>query len=213
MTKERKRKIGEWIIAIYSGLGILFLVAGLVAALETHELGSAEVASWVQAIGSVGAIVVAILVFKGQKDEEREREARSLRNSIRALEAEIAAHCIGVAEISASIKRCMEREEMNAFVETKVSFPIYASCASALGSVSDRNVQAAIINQYRWIEVFYDMVNHLGDIQRNHAVNPHPVADMVGMQLAAVHQGKIIAGSECLAICHRYLESFSNQKT
>lgn len=78
MTKKSAR---EWLATIIIGIFSLFLIAGLIAALECHGLASSEAAGWIQAIGSVGAIVGSIWVMAEQhrRDEKRRTDEAKLK--------------------------------------------------------------------------------------------------------------------------------------
>ena len=122
MSKETKRKIGEWIIAIYTAIGIIFLFTGLAVSLTTNELGSAEVASWVQAIGTVAAIAVAILVTQQQaKSERRLEQARRNLDKIHRFES-VRAVMAAVYSVTSTIKEEISRADFLDVIEGSLTY-------------------------------------------------------------------------------------------
>ncbi|MBA6058121.1 hypothetical protein [Pseudomonas juntendi] len=85
------------------GCALVFL-AGL--AIRTYQLGSDEIAAWVQAIGSVAAIVAATLIAGSQARREQERSDRADAVALEAL--------IVLAERSVhAVKRLHEKQRPN----------------------------------------------------------------------------------------------------
>ncbi len=85
------------------GFALIFL-AGL--AIRTYKLGSDEIAAWVQAIGSIAAIVAATLIAGSQA---RREQARADRADAVALEALI----VLAERASYAVKRLHERHRPN----------------------------------------------------------------------------------------------------
>ena len=85
MTKKSAR---EWLAAILLCILGTFMVGGLIAALEHHGYASSEAAGWIQAIGSVFAVFIAIYIMR---EQERSRKIESLTAARIALAAMIPA--------------------------------------------------------------------------------------------------------------------------
>lgn len=64
--KWTKRYIAEWLFVFLAFSIVMFLAGGLVSALEENGLGSSEAAGWIQAIGTVVAIIAAFLIAEHQ---------------------------------------------------------------------------------------------------------------------------------------------------
>ena len=68
-----KRKLAEWIFACWFAAFLLFLVGGLIAALEKHGLDSAEAASWMQAVGTFAAVAAGGMIAGWQISEAKKQ--------------------------------------------------------------------------------------------------------------------------------------------
>lgn len=87
---EQKRTLHAavtMVVLIVVGIGLL----AFISLISISPLWSTQGAAWVQAIGSIGAIVAAIKIMKRQNEEARklaiETDARALSRRLAALEA------------------------------------------------------------------------------------------------------------------------------
>jgi hypothetical protein len=115
---------------------------------------SEVVAAWVQAIGSLGAIWVAVWLFYAQHEKAIERakieEESGIRNLLRSLQDEI----LVIAETfeKRNGKLLMEGKDGEAFLLilpfVDKPFPIYQSSIAHLGKIHNENLRRLIIDGY-----------------------------------------------------------------
>jgi hypothetical protein len=71
----KKLSIWHWSLLIVVALFVGLLTVGLIKAVKEKGAGSGEAASWMQAIGSIGAIAAAFVVAASQRRADRNLEA------------------------------------------------------------------------------------------------------------------------------------------
>lgn len=141
MTKKSAR---EWLAAVLICIFGTFMIGGLVAALEVHGYASSEAAGWVQAVGSVAAIAVAIFLAKEQSDNVFRSE---LRNRLEAVNGLFLATSWAVEHINDAIQnaeghglhgvstfRAATLKDSRSHVES------YSRCADQLACISAINL-------------------------------------------------------------------------
>lgn len=80
--------IWHWLLAIGGGSVVFLLCYGFISAVGQKGIGSGEAASWLQAIGSILAIVAAFAISTRQHNAERALDVQRQRlNDIRRLKA------------------------------------------------------------------------------------------------------------------------------
>jgi hypothetical protein len=127
-----------------AGTMLVFVVAGiglcaLVKLISLSPLWSTEGAAWVQAIGSIGAIIAAIVIMKYQSEEARklaiETDARALSRRLAALEAlidqgylmaqSVEKHASGIRSFYDYFFTLVRPEEIEAIIQSLKSIPLY----------------------------------------------------------------------------------------
>lgn len=149
-----KKKIAEWVAAVIAGIFVIFLIGGLVVALECHGYGSSEAAGWMQAIGAIAAILAAIWVSYDQHRKtlirEQDKERRDLDGMIRSLRSEVEILWSGIGERIGSVlkKSDVGSPLMLHFPVAENPFKIYDSCAGRIGAVEDDELRKLVLVAY-----------------------------------------------------------------
>lgn len=111
-------------------------------------------AAWVQAVGSIGAILVAVWVSHHQHEKQRERERDHEREEVRrmlcCLRGELEA---AVASVERNVgKHMLPNPSSTAFNMTyplgENSFPIFHAFVPKLGLISDPQLREEVIGTY-----------------------------------------------------------------
>jgi hypothetical protein len=140
--------------------------------------------SWVQAVGSVGAILVAVWVMRRQNDDALSREISSSRsetaNVLRALAVELQTHLDFVAQ--------MQDVELKAIMPThQWHFYIYRACAGSIGKIDDDELRGNIVQLYGAIDTLYQRNNRRTEALIKLRAEPdHPIYKSDAL---ALHEG------------------------
>lgn len=144
----------EWLMLTLGVMLLIFLCYGLAAAIDGYGVASSEAAGWVQAIGSIAAIGVAIWVSHRQHEKEKERSSEDdkieLVNMLRSIRDEIS---VVTEEFAAnSGKQLFEGAEGTAYM-FKVplgdrNFPIYEAYVEKIGKIPHEDLRRLIVIAY-----------------------------------------------------------------
>lgn len=127
-----------------AGTMLVFIVAGiglcaLIKVVALSPLWSNEGAAWVQAVGSIGAIIAAVIVMKHQSEEARrlaiETDARALNRRLAALHAlidqgyemvqSVNKHAIGIASFWDYCFTLVRSEDIKAIRQALEAIPLH----------------------------------------------------------------------------------------
>ena len=147
--EERKGvivKIDQWQIPLFV-LTIVFCGAALCRYPVQH---SSDVAAWVQAVGSVGAIVIAVWVFHRQYLDAERRSQDEVRAFVQAIREEVNAVWGGY---DTGARQQLLAVPVDGFFDvifpvTTEAFTVYNRAAMQVGKVDDEELRRLIIVTY-----------------------------------------------------------------
>jgi len=111
---------------------------------------SSDVAAWVQAVGSVGAIIIAIWVFHRQYLDTERRSQDEVRAFVHAVREEVNAIWDGYTSGARNqLLALQENQPFNLiFPATTEAFTVYNRASSQVGKVDDEELRRLIIVTY-----------------------------------------------------------------
>lgn len=133
--KNSLHAAGTLLVFVVAGIGL----CALIKLISLSPLWSTEGAAWVQAIGSIGAIIAAIMIMKHQSDQARklaiETDVRALGRRLAALEAlvdqgfkmaqSVEKHANGVRSFYDYFFTLVRPEEIEAITQALKEIPLY----------------------------------------------------------------------------------------
>lgn len=157
------------VIQICIGIVVLFATSYIVFSM--FPLMNSEVgAAWIQAIGSIASIWVAIAVVRMQaKETYRQIERDAMRHSLSTLTAiatEIGTHLETVKSAAQRIATAEAQGKISQFPSFNPRFYILENAASTLGRVDDQALVSEIISCYSEIDLFFDSMNRRTECAR-----------------------------------------------
>jgi hypothetical protein len=119
-----------------------------------------DIPAWVQAVGSVAAIVAAVWIMKNDHKETRRRETDAQRDRTRyilsAIKSEIDLYIQPLSE--------MTSERFSSWPTMEISFPIYEACAGDIGTIADDYLRHRVIAAYAEIRSLIWGINNYSAI-------------------------------------------------
>jgi hypothetical protein len=146
-----KRANSPLILGIHISLWIL---VDLVLLGRVNDLSKSDWSGWVQAVGSVGAILVAVGVAHHQSESQREREESKGRDDVsgllRCLRSELE---VALAQLVAGVGPLIEATKPDSpfditFPVPEDPFHIYNALIPKLGTIRDDNLRNQIVRAY-----------------------------------------------------------------
>ncbi len=188
-------------------LGTIAFVVGA-GAYFAHPANTSEaVAAWVQAVGSIGAILAAVWVSHKQYRDTRELEAQRAADDAAKNLAQTVAFVQAIREELRSIwfgyssdarKRLLavpDHEFLNYIYPVSAdAFTIYNSMSSHVGQVPDAELRRLIVVVYaqaKGLVSSFQLNNTL--VQEFHAIDSSPSASLHGMGSAIVKRRELIS--------------------
>lgn len=130
------------------GIVVLFATALLIFGLFPSMKSEAG-AAWIQAVGSIGAILSAIWVMGAQTRSAEKRDEEEIKHFLLALRDEI--YVLSTAFAERSGKTLLEKDEGAFFMKipvTEAAFVIYNSSADKVGRIKDDITRQKIVVTY-----------------------------------------------------------------
>lgn len=137
MSEEKSslHAAGTMLVFVVAGIGL----CALIKLISLSPLWSSEGAAWVQAVGSIGAIIAAVMIMKHQSEEARklaiETDARALGRRLAALEAlidqgfkmaqSVEKHANGIRSFYDYFFTLVRPEEIEAITQALKGIPLY----------------------------------------------------------------------------------------
>ncbi|MFM0051753.1 hypothetical protein [Caballeronia grimmiae] len=189
-------KRDSWILPV----AVLALV-GAVSLGFSCQLGHGDWPTWIQAVGSVGAIVVAIWILYRQHEQDREAERQEVRAFVSAVREELATMwAMYELDMRTFLKDVKPGEYLDViFPGTPDVFTIYNNASAQVGRVPDLEIRQLIVIVYAQAKSLvsaFQLNNFL--VQRYHNLNAarNDVPQNVELaktahQTAVVYAGKI----------------------
>jgi hypothetical protein len=155
-----------------------FCIAGISTAFTLHPpLNSQDWAAWIQAVGSILAIAVAILVVQLQAKEERRaaiiRADDEVKNALRGIYLELKVHLNGAKSASRQIKTAQSHGYARLFPQMEVNYPVFQAHAGTVCRCPSKQLLDDILVIYAEFRSFFEAVNegsrigHLMDLEKN----------------------------------------------
>jgi len=154
VTIARKKKEGimerDLLRLLQACVGIVVLLATTLLVFGLFPSMSSEAgAAWIQAVGSIGAILSAIWVMSAQNRAAEKRDREEIRHFLLALRDEI--YVLATAFAERSGKSLLERDDGAFFLKipvTEAAFAIYNSSADKVGRVKNDILRQNIVITY-----------------------------------------------------------------
>ena len=184
---------------------------------------SANIASWAQAFGSIGAILGAFAVVNHQHkltakrddDLRTAKEAQDFANLIRAVETELNQHHARLLNISRTFEDAPKGTfKKQAFPITMYRTPVFDACASFIGTIDHDDLRTKIIYVYTALGPFYEVLNRNSELLRNFdTLHKEELRELSAIETQIQEDAKYIASNieEVFNIsCHKILLSGEN---
>jgi hypothetical protein len=109
-----------------------------------------DVAAWVQAVGSIGAIIAAIWILRQQSNKARDDDEAETRAFVQAVREELGTFWEGYdLNIRADLKKVGHDEYLNVIYPPSADvFTIYNGSSSRVGKVPDAELRRLIVGVY-----------------------------------------------------------------
>jgi hypothetical protein len=138
---------------LIGGLILIFGVIDLVILGRAFDLGKADWAAWVQAVGSIGAILAAVWVSYNQHEKQREiakqRETEEVLGMLYSLRSEIETSIQSIeSDIGARLAEIPGPEFNVTYPVSDNPFPIYTGLIPKLGMIRPHQVRKQIVLTY-----------------------------------------------------------------
>jgi hypothetical protein len=168
-----------------------WFVLDLVLLGRANDLSKSDWAAWVQAIGSIGAILVAVGVARHQSESQRQLEERKERDDVagllRCLRSDMA---VSLEQLSRGIgPMIQEMGPDSAFrIVWPISenpFPIYHGLIPKLGTIRDDKLRDQIVRAYAAAQSFIHTIRFNNELEANMRKAESLVRG--GMPLQAIH--------------------------
>jgi len=155
-------KLDQWQAPLFA----LFVVCCGAAFFRYPIEHSSDVAAWVQAVGSVGAIIIAVWVFHRQYLDTERRSQAEVRAFVQAIREELTTIWEGYnSGARTRLLAVQENQFFNAiFPVTTEAFTVYNRTSSQVGKVDDEELRRLIIVTYaksKGLIYSFQLNNHL----------------------------------------------------
>ncbi|WP_027818861.1 hypothetical protein [Paraburkholderia bannensis] len=155
-------KLDQWQAPLFA----LFVVICGAAFFHWPIEHSSDVAAWVQAVGSVGAIIIAVWVFHRQYLDAERRSQDEVHAFVQAIREEVSAVWEGYSTGARNrLLAVQENQFFNAlFPVTTEAFTVYNRTSSQVGKVDDEELRRLIIVTYakaKGLIYSFQLNNHL----------------------------------------------------
>lgn len=123
--------------------------------------------AWVQAVGSIAAIFVAIGIMSKQRSDAQEAGDKAAREEhtaiLQAIDAEIFSFRTALVNIYEAFDSNwtfeMTNEFWNAYPTSTPRFYVFERCSQHIGRVSDPNLRRYIVASYAELHTFFEALN------------------------------------------------------
>jgi hypothetical protein len=123
----------------------------LFAAFAARPIGSAaDIAGWVQGVGSLLAVVAAVIIYARQYGEKKADDEASVRAYVQSISDEVQAAWAGYSiEIHPALVALPNGQPFDQIYPVTVEpFPVYNGTVAMVGKVDDPELRRAIISTY-----------------------------------------------------------------
>ncbi|WP_028210772.1 hypothetical protein [Paraburkholderia mimosarum] len=141
-------KLDGWQIPLLA-IGTVF-IAGALTMFPANSQGAATVAAWVQAFGSIGAILIAIWVLHAQQKQARADDHGETRAFVQSVRQEIDALWTGYdSSIRPLLLGVPENGIFGSLVPvTTEAFTVYNNSSARVGKIDDDELRRLIVITY-----------------------------------------------------------------
>jgi hypothetical protein len=153
------------------------LLAGVVMIFVFNPpCNTSDWAAWVQAIGSIAAIIGSFylvnhqhkLVLQHEEKAKAIHDEKTQRNLITAIQAEIAQHYGRLKGIADNYARVTNEEfKRQVYPHAQFSHPVYTACAAQVGGIENEFLRTRIIYIYTTLGPFYEILNRTSELLRD----------------------------------------------
>jgi len=123
----------------------------LFAAFNARPMGSAgDIAGWVQGVGSLLAIIAAVMIYARQFADKKADDEAAVRAYVESIRDEVQAAWAGYSiEIHPALVALPDGQAFdNIYPVTAEPFPVYNGTVAMVGKVDDPELRRAIISAY-----------------------------------------------------------------
>lgn len=165
MKNVRFETVMSWIVGTGAVCAIVYMV-GL-----AFCVSRVEAPAWVQAFGSIIAIVIAVMIASWQLKKTNEAKLleaeRTFRGNLLAISSEVKLVNVQIARHSLEILKAKKHGVWKIYPQFEVSYPVYLANVGVLGQIENDELREQIIIFYTSVDRFYVLMNTYAEIARN----------------------------------------------